>query len=87
MHQFVVAFRNGLRFTIKADRLLVADGYLALIDDSAIPAVTADPFAGAIGLFTKNEVAVVFTQEHLVSEEKGEPIDPDYVIRQSDVPF
>jgi len=46
MHEFVVTLRNGLRFTIKAHRVVVADGYVALIDDGAVPAGSADSFAG-----------------------------------------
>ena len=88
MHEFVVALRNGLRFTVKAHRLVVADGYLALIDDGTATAGSSDPFSGAIGLFEKGEVALVFAKGHLLSEHKGEPIDPQYVVGgHSDVPF
>ena len=45
-------------------------------------------FPGAIGLFAKDEVALVFAKGHLLSEEKGEPIDPQYVVGgHSDIPF
>jgi len=87
MHEFVVTLRNGLRFTVKAHRVIVADGYLALIDDGSSTAGSLDPFAGAVGLFAKNEVALVFAKGHLLSEEKGEPINPQYVVGNSDIPF
>ncbi|HEY3788697.1 MAG TPA: hypothetical protein VGL71_07575 [Urbifossiella sp.] len=87
MHEFVVALRNGLRFTVKAHRVLVAEGYLALIDDGAAGSPIGDPFAGAVGLFAKGEVALVFSKGHLLSEEKGDPIDANYVSAQSDIPF
>ena len=88
MHEFVVTLRNGLRFTVKAHRVVVADGYLALVDDGAVAAGSSDPLAGAIGLFAQNEVALVFAKGHLLSEEKGEPIDPQYVVGgHSDIPF
>lgn len=88
MNEFVVALRNGLRFTMKAHRVVVADGYLALVDDGAATAGSADPLDGAIGLFAKNEVALVFAKEHLLAEEKGDPIDPQYVVGgHSDIPF
>jgi hypothetical protein len=86
MHEFVVTLRNGLRFTMRASRVIVADGYLALIDDGATNG-SADPFAGAVGLFDEKEVALVFAKGHLLSEEKGDPINPQYVVGQSDIPF
>ena len=87
MHEFVVGLRNGLRFTVKAHRMVVADGYVALVDDASVPTGSSDPLAGAIGLFDEKEVALVFSKGHLLAEEKGEPIDPHYVAGHSDIPF
>jgi hypothetical protein len=89
MHEFVVALRNGLRFTVKAHRLVSVEGrpYIALIDDDAVPQGSADPLAGAIGLFSKDEVVLVFSKGHLLAQEKGDPIDPQYIVGNSDIPF
>jgi hypothetical protein len=88
MQEFVVVLRNGLRFTVKAHRVIATEGtYIALVDDSAIAAGSADPLAGAVGLFTRDEVALVFSKGHLLGEEKGEPINPQYVVGGQDIPF
>jgi hypothetical protein len=89
MHEFVVTLRNGLRFTVKAHRVVAVEGrpYVALIDDDAIPQGCTDPLAGAIGLFSKDEVALVYSRSHLLAQEKGDPIDPQYIVGNSDIPF
>jgi len=85
MQEYVVTLRNGLRFTVRANRVFVADGYVALIDDAAVQGSTV-AFDGAVGLFDEREVAVVFSKGHLISQEKGDPIDPQHVVG-SDIPF
>ena len=88
MHEFVIILRHGQRFTITADRVVLQDArYIALVTDD--PAGTdPDPLRNAIALFERGEVAAIASRGHLLSEEKGEPIAPQFVIGgDSDIPF
>jgi len=86
LYEFIVTLRSGLRLTVKADRMVIADQQsLALV--LGRPVVGEDPLANAVALFERGQVALVVAREHLVSEEKGEPMP--YVIGRDDsgIPF
>jgi hypothetical protein len=88
VREFLVTLRCGRRYVVKAERVKWAGGYLALVTEP--PSVgDADPFAGVVAMFDGRQVAVVVIRDHLVSEEMGEPVDPDHVASdaQSDIPF
>jgi hypothetical protein len=90
MPEFIVALRSGQRFTVKADRFRFEGGYLALSVAPPPSVANNDPFAGVVGLFEKKQVLLVVTREHLVAEEKGEPIQSSQVVGVSDddpIPF
>ena len=90
MHEFVVTLRNGTRFTVKADRVVLDDPqYVALVHDRRPTIGDPNPLAGAVALFVRGEVAAVVSRDHLVGEEKVDPISPHYVggDPNSDIPF
>ncbi len=90
MPEFMVAFRSGQRFTVKADRFRFESGYLMFTVTPPPSVANSDPFAGVVGLFEKKQVVLIVTREHLIAEEKGEPIQGPYVIECEDddpIPF
>ena len=88
MREFIVTLRSGRRYTVKAERLKRDADYLAFVVAPPTSIGDLDPLEGAVALFDRREVAVVVARDHLVAEEKGEPIDPHYVADGgSDVPF
>ncbi len=89
MREFVVTLRCGLRFVVKADRVVRLDAqYLALVLDRTPTIGDAEGSADTVALFERSQVAVVVAREHLVSEEKCDPIPPyEDDARVSDIPF
>lgn len=90
MRNFVVTLRNGLRVTVRADRVARPDGqYLALVLAGSPSIADPNPDGDPVALFDNREVVSVVARENLVSEEKGEPVEGPLVVRHddSDIPF
>ncbi len=88
MREFVVTLRCGKRYTVKADRVVVHNSqYLALVIDRASTASNPDPEGDIISLFEREQVTVVVTREHLISEEKCDSIPGPYVVSNDDRPI
>lgn len=85
MREFVVTLRCGLKFVVKAERVVLLDRqFLALVvprDD--------DPNGETVALFDRSQVAAVVARDHLVSEEKCDPIASRFGIEGGDdaIPF
>lgn len=73
MREFVVTLRCGLKFVVKADRVILLDRqFLALVtnrDDGE-----AEPSGETVGMFDRGQVTAVIARDHLISEEQTEPI-------------
>lgn len=73
MREFVVTLRCGLKFVVKADRVILLDRqFLALVtsrDDGE-----AEPSGETVGMFDRGQVTAVVARDHLISEEQTEPI-------------
>lgn len=82
MREFVVVLRSGVRYTVRAERIVWEPPYLALV-------LSREPHGGdTVAMFTQHEVAAVFAREHLVSEERGEPITNSNNLGNDDsIPF
>lgn len=88
MREFVVTMHSGLRYTVRADRVRFDSRYVSLV--LARPASLTDTEGeDVVGLFEQRQVYSVVARDHLVSEEKGEPVDPHFVADDpdSDIPF
>ena len=72
MREFVVTLRCGLKFVVKAERVVLLDRqFLALV----IPREgDFDSNGETVALFDRNQVAAVVARDHLMSEEKCDPI-------------
>ena len=89
MREFVVTLRCGLKFVVKADRVVLLDRqFLALVmarpggdGDGELPGET-------VALFERAQVAAVVAKAHLVSEERCDPI-PNRIgeMVDGDIPF
>jgi hypothetical protein len=90
VREFVVTLNNGMRYTVKADHVRREPNYLALVLAQPSTIGDLDPFESVVALFDTRQVAVVVARDHLVSEEKGQPVDPHFVAGDdpdSDIPF
>jgi hypothetical protein len=89
MHEFVVTLRCGLKFVVKADRVALLDRqFLALV--LTIPGGDGDPPTNGetVALFERAQVAAVIARDHLVSEERCDPIPGAYEMDgRDDIPF
>jgi len=90
MHEFVVTLRCGLKFVVKADRVVLLDRqFLALV--MTLPGGDNEPDTAGetVALFERAQVAAVVAKAHLVSEERCEPIAGPYGAdpRDADIPF
>ena len=89
MREFVVILRSGVRYTVKADRVVTDAPYVFLMLSPA-PAIGAPDFHDAVAVFDQREVLAVLSREHLVAEEQGEPIAGPHVVDEvdhSNIPF
>ena len=83
MREFVVTLRCGVKFVVKAEQVILLDRqFLALI-------VRRDGEDNdTVALFDRGQVAAVVARDHLVSEERGEPLDGRFVGEVDDpIPF
>jgi len=87
VREYTVTLRSGKRYTVKAERITRDRGYVAFVVSTA--SIGTDPLDGVVAMFDEKQVAVVVARDNLVSEEKGEPIDPHYVADDGDseIPF
>lgn len=86
MREFVVTLRCGVRFVVKAGRVVLLDRqFLALVVDRPD---SSDPNGDTVALFDRNQVAAVVAREHLVSEERCDPIGERFAAAADDgIPF
>jgi len=87
MREFVVTLRCGLKFVVKADRVVLLDRqFLALV--VALPGDGDEPNGETVALFERAQVAAVVAKDHLVSEERCDPI-PNRIgeMVDGDIPF
>lgn len=89
MREYIVTLRCGKRYTVKAERVRSHADYLALVVAPEPAIGDLDPFDGVVALFEQRQVAVVVVRDHLISEEKCEPVDPHFVasVPDTDIPF
>jgi len=87
MREFVVTLRCGLKFVVRADRVVLLDRqFLALV--VALPADSDDEANGeTVALFERAQVAAVVAKDHLVSEERCDPIPSRVGEMTDDIPF
>lgn len=72
MHEFVVTLRCGLKFVVKAERVVLLDRqFLALV---IAREGDFDANGDTVALFERSQVAAVVARDHLVSEERCDPI-------------
>ena len=90
MREFIVTLTHGEKLTVKADRVVRIDHqYLGLVLEHTPTMADPDSSAATVALFDRSRVVMVVAREHLVSEEKCEPLDPMHVIGDpnSEIPF
>jgi hypothetical protein len=90
MREFVVTLRCGLKFVVKADKVVLLDRqFLSLVVTH--PGSSGEPedaIDETVALFERGQVAAVVARDHLVSEERCDPIPGRYVADDgSDIPF
>jgi hypothetical protein len=84
MREFTVTLRCGLRYTVKADRVVYNQQCLTLLLDP--DPKSAEP--ETVALFDWAQVSVVVARDHLISEEKGDPIHVPHLVDSRDsIPF
>ena len=72
MREFVVPLRCVLKFVVKAERVVLLDRkFLALVVNRD---GDADGNGETVALFDRAQVAAVVARDHLVSEERCDPI-------------
>ena len=88
MLAFIVTLRCGRRYTVRAEELRYTDGG-GLELWGFPPATEAEPYPAKriIALFNAHEVIAVVAKEHLVAEERGEPIAPPLVVGHGNDPI
>jgi hypothetical protein len=89
MHEFVVTLRCGLKFVVRADRVVLLDRqFLALLLAQPGGEGEADTGGETVALFERAQVAAVVARGHLVSEERCDPIPGPYgADPRDDIPF
>jgi hypothetical protein len=76
MREFVVTLRCGLKFVVKAERVVLLDRqFLALVTNRD---GDADLNGEPVAMFDRSQVAAVVARDHLVSEERCDPIAGRY---------
>ena len=85
MREFIVTLTHGEKLTVRADRVACTDHqYLGLVLESS----ESESPAATVAIFERSRVAMVVSREHLVSQERCEPLDPAFVVDQSsEIPF
>jgi hypothetical protein len=86
MREFVVTLRCGVKFVVKAERVVLLDRqFLALV----VSRPDADAAEGeTVALFDRGQVAAVVARDHLVSEERCEPLAGRFADEDVDpIPF
>jgi hypothetical protein len=87
MREFVVTLQTGYRVTVRADRMVLPDyhanSHLRLVVDGGS---AGDSTPLVVALFEGTAVASVVARDHLVSEDRVEPVQ---VIAKADgdIPF
>jgi hypothetical protein len=91
MRELIVTMTHGEKLVVKADRVVRVDHqYLGLVLEHTPTVSDPDASAATVALFDRSRVAMVVCREHLVSEEKCEPLDPSHVVHHdpdSEIPF
>jgi len=86
MREFVVTLRCGLKFVVKADRVVLLDRqFLALV--VALPNDGDEANGETVALFERAQVAAVVAKDHLVSEERCDLITSRVGEMTDDIPF
>jgi hypothetical protein len=90
MREFIVTLNHGEKITVRADRVVRLDHqYLELVLDQEPTMADPDASGATVAMFERSRVAMVVAREHLVAEEKCEPLDPPHLVPDaaSDIPF
>ncbi len=75
MREFAVTLRCGLKFVVKADRVVMLDRqFLALTQNPVI----GESEGETIALFDRGQVMAVVARDHLVSEEQTDLLANQY---------
>jgi hypothetical protein len=87
MREFAVTLRCGLKFVVKADRVVLLDRqFLAL--STSLSDGAGEPSGETVALFDRSQVTAVVAKDQLVSEEQTDPIPGRYVSDPDDgIPF
>lgn len=80
MREFVVTLRCGLKFVVRADRVV-------LLDRQFLALVVGDADGDTVALFDRAQVAATVARDHLVSEERTDPIPGRGADPTDDIPF
>jgi hypothetical protein len=88
MRDFIVILRSGVRFTVRARRIVPAHPHLALVLSDAPDGGASGP-GDAVALFDQHEVLAILSRAHLVSEEQGQRAAEPHVVGSDDsaIPF
>lgn len=88
MRQFVVTLRCGLKFVVKADRVVLLDRQFLALVVAATGEGESEAGGETVALFERVQVAAVVAKDHLISEERCEPI-PDRIgeMANDGIPF
>jgi hypothetical protein len=85
MSEFVVTLRCGVKFVVKAERIVLLDRqFLALVVNRPD---ADDPNGETVALFDRGQVAAVVARDRLVSEERCEPLVSRYSDANGDDPI
>ncbi len=75
MREFVVTLRCGLKFVVKADRVVLLDRqFLALVTNLTAGDGESEPAGETVALFDRGQVTAAVAKDHLVSEEQTDLI-------------
>ncbi len=89
MREFLITLWSGARYVVKADRVRIEHPYLTLVLAPPPSITDPDPKGEVVALFEQRQVYLIVARDHLVAEEKGEPIVAPHMVRSesSDIPF
>ncbi|HJZ56911.1 MAG TPA: hypothetical protein VKE74_18220 [Gemmataceae bacterium] len=90
MREFAVTLRCGLKFVVKADRVVLMDRqFLALSTSPSGTDGEGEVSAETVALFDRSQVMAVVAKDHLVSEEQTDPIPGRFSVEEPDdgIPF